>query len=398
MARAGLGARPPGPANRDFEMRVIHIVHGKANPDGHNGISRVVYHLNRQEKAQGVDSEIWGLVDDVRTHYTHRRDEHVWVECFPRVRLPFGRHEIIDRLIAEKDHIDIVHFHMIWFYDKNIIAKALNRAGIPFIITTHGTYLKPHAMTGRRRLARLLYERAYLNAATEIHAITHEEAAQLRDYGHRGPTFTAPNGIALEEVPATRRNDVLDELPRPGMARFIWIGVKRADKNIEALIRAVALMRQVLRDQFVVYLLGPNYKNNEAEYEDLARKLGVAANFRFQGPVYGKDKYDALESADVHILPSLSEVFSLAMLDAMACAKPCLVSTGCGYGPWEKDNCFISFEPTPQAIADAIAAMLARRADWPQMGRNARKVIERDLNWPAIAHTMIENYARIAAR
>jgi hypothetical protein len=32
------------------------------------------------------------------------------------------------------------------------------------------------------------------------------------------------------------------------------------------------------------------------------------------------------------------------------------------------------------------------------MGRNARKVIERDLNWPAIAHTMIENYARIAAR
>ncbi len=379
-------------------MRVIHIVHGKANPNGHNGISRVVYHLNKEERALGIESEIWGVVDDARTHYTHPRDAHVTVECFPRVRLPFGRHEIIDRLIAEKDEIDLVHFHMIWFYDKNIIASALKRAGIPYIITTHGTYSKPHAMQGRRRLARLFYERAYLNGATEIHAITDEEAAKLKDYGYRGPTFTAPNGIALDEVPERRRGDVFDALPAPGMARFIWIGVKRADKNLAALIRAVALLPEVLRAQFVVHLLGPNYKNNEAEYRALAERLGVARNFAFGGAVYDADKYDALESADVHVLPSVSEVFSLAMLDAMACSKPCLVSTGCGYGPWEGDDCFVSFAPISEAIAEAIEKMLARRADWPQMGRNARKVIERDLNWPAIARTMVGHYRRIVAQ
>jgi glycosyltransferase involved in cell wall biosynthesis len=124
----------------------------------------------------------------------------------------------------------------------------------------------------------------------------------------------------------------------------------------------------------------------------------VAGNFRFLGPVYDQAKYDALESADVHILPSLSEVFSLAMLDAMACAKPCLVSSGCGYEPWQKGDCFISFEPSPEAIAKAIEQMLARRDDWPAMGRNARAVIERDLNWLVIARTMIENYTRILNR
>lgn len=116
-------------------MRVIHIVHGKANPASHNGISRVVYHLNKQEKLQGCDSEIWGLVDDAKSHFTHVRDEFVTVECYPRVRLPFGRHQIIDNLIAQKESIDLVHFHLIWFYDKNIIAKALKKAGIPFIST-----------------------------------------------------------------------------------------------------------------------------------------------------------------------------------------------------------------------------------------------------------------------
>lgn len=376
-------------------MKVIHIVHGKANPEGHNGISRVVYHLNKQEKLLGLDSQIWAVVDDAKTNYTHTRDEHVTVECFPRVRLPIGRHQIIERLIAEKDSIDVVHFHMIWFFDKNIIAKALSRAGIPFIITTHGTYSKPHAKTGRRRVARLLYERAYLNGASEIHAITDEEAEKLKDYGYHGVTFTAPNGIALDEVPDVRKNDVLGAPPKPGMAQFIWIGVKRADKNLIALIRAVALLSKGIRNELIIYLLGPNYKNSEAEYAKLADELGVAGNFQFSGAVYGQDKYDALESADVHILPSLSEVFSLAMLDAMACAKPCLVSTGCGYGPWENDDSFLSFEPTPEAIAAAIEQMFARRADWRQMGANARTMIERDLNWPAISRTMIENYTRI---
>ena len=124
-------------------MRIIHIVHGKANPTGHNGISRVVYNLNKQEKILGVNSEIWALVDGIKTHNSHQRDEFVTIECFPRVYLPFGSHEMISRLIEEKENIELVHFHLIWFYDKNIIAKALKKAGIPFIITTHGTYSKP---------------------------------------------------------------------------------------------------------------------------------------------------------------------------------------------------------------------------------------------------------------
>ena len=134
-------------------MKVIHIVHGKANPNEHNGISRVVYYLNKYEKLKGCDSQIWAIVDGVKSRFTHRRDEFVSVECFPRVWSPWGRHEIIQELLNNKDSIDLVHFHLIWFYDKNIIAGALKKAGIPFIITTHGTYSKPHAYTGKRLLS-----------------------------------------------------------------------------------------------------------------------------------------------------------------------------------------------------------------------------------------------------
>ena len=51
-----------------------------------------------------------------------------------------GGRDIIDQIRKEKDSIDVVHFHLIWFYDKNIIMKEIKRLGIRSVVTTHGTY------------------------------------------------------------------------------------------------------------------------------------------------------------------------------------------------------------------------------------------------------------------
>lgn len=376
-------------------MRIIHIVHGKANPAGHNGISRVVYYLNKHERAQGIDSEIWGLVDEARRHFSHKRDEYVTVECFPRVRMPFVRNQIIDRLAAEKDQIDLVHFHMIWFLDKNIIAKALNHFGIPFIITTHGTYSKPHAMTGKRRIARALYELRYLDRATEIHALTREEGTGLANYGHDGPNFVVPNGIAFEEVPDTRRRDVFDDKPYKDKIKAIWVGVLRDDKNLRVLIRAVALLPKEILEDLIVIVIGPDYRGNKAKYEHLAQSLGVREHFEFLGPLYAQDKFDAVESADFYVMPSASEGMSLAVLDALICGKPSVMTMGCGMNYFLDRDFFVPCEPYAQDIARGIVTLFGRRADWPAMGANARALVDQYLNWPAIACEMIENYRRI---
>lgn len=376
-------------------MKIIHLVHGKANPAGHNGISRVVYHLNKQEKLQGVDSQIWALIDDAKSHYTKRRDEFVSVECFPRVRLPWGSHEIIERLISEKDTIGLVHFHLIWFYDKNIIAKVLRRFGIPFIITSHGTYVKQHAYTGKRLLAKWLFELNYLNMATEIHTITREEGTGLLKYGYRGRSFLAYNGIDLEEVPSLRRSDFFANKPYHDKVKFIWVGVLRDDKNLRGLIEAFSLLPEKVLEKVVCVLVGPNYKNNASKYLAFAQDLGCGNNFDYVGPLYDQEKYDAIESADLFVLPSFSEVFSLAMLDAMACAKPCLVTSGCGYNYFIEDDFFVPCEPYPQDIAYGIEDIIGRQAKWLQMGRNGRRAIEQKFNWRSISQVMISNYSRI---
>jgi glycosyltransferase involved in cell wall biosynthesis len=377
-------------------MKVIHIVHGKANPESHNGISRVVYHMNKQEKLQGCDSQIWAIVDGTKAHYTHQRDEFVTVECFPRVRLPFGRHEIIDQLFAQKGSIDLVHFHLIWFYDKNIIAAALKKAGIRFIITTHGTYSTRHAYTGKRLLAKWMFELDYLNQATEIHVVNREEGTGLQKYGYIGSSFVAHNGIDLEEIPCQRRKDFFADKPYHDKVRLIWVGVLREDKNLSSLIQAVAMLPDGLREQFVCVLVGPDYRGNAERYMMLARELGCANNFDYIGPLYDREKYDAIESADIYVMPSFTEGFSMSLLDAMACAKPSLLTSGCSMNYFHNFKFFLRCEPYAQDIARGIEEIFQQKSGWSAMGSNARKLVEDHLQWEKITKGIIKDYQRIS--
>ena len=376
-------------------MKIIHIVHGKANPQEHNGISRVVYHLNKHEKLKGCDSQIWSIVDGVTSHFTHERDNFVTIECFPRVYFPFGRHEIIERFIQEKKSIDLVHFHLIWFYDKNIIAKALRDIGIPFIITTHGTYSKPHAYTGKRLVAKWLYELDYLNMADEIHVITREEKTELQLYGYRGKSFVAYNGVELEEIPVEFNSHYFSDKPYSGKIKLIWVGVLRADKNLSSLIRAVAMLPLEIQEKFVCILVGPDYRGNAKKYISLIRELNCIDNFDYLGPLYGQEKYDAISSADLYIMPSFSEVFSLSVLDAMACEKPSLITNGCGYKDFIKEDFYVGCEPSSHDISLGLKELFLRERDWSKMGLNARRMILEKFNWPTICDVMLENYSRI---
>ena len=379
-------------------MRVIHIVHGRCNPNEHNGISRVVYYLNKYEKLAGIQSEIWAVVDKTNTHYSYPRDEFVTVECYPRV-IPgvFKTYEIINALKAEKDTIDLVHFHMIWFYDKNVIAKELNALKIPYIITTHGTYSTQHAYTGKRLIAKSLYELDYLKKATAIHIITREEGTGLQKYGYSGPVVLAYNGVEADEIPSRYNHEFFAEKPYRSKIKLGWVGVLREDKNLMSLIKAVAMLSDEKRKQFVVVLVGPDYRGNAAKYLNYADELGCRDNFDWIGPLYNQEKYDAIYNFDAYIMASFSEGFSMAILDAMACGKPCLLTRGCSmtYFNYPPRDFFVMCEPYPYDIARGINELLNKKEQWSEMGQHAKQWVQSDFNWEKIVQTMKHNYEQV---
>lgn len=380
-------------------MKVIHIVHGKVNPTSANGISRVVYYLNKYEKLAGIDSQIWAIVDGQKTHMSYKRDEYVTVECFPRVTF-WGGHDIIKRLEAEKDSIDIVHFHLIWFYDKNIILKAVKRLGLRSVVTTHGTYSNPHAYTGVRLIARSLYELKYINMMDECHILTREEGTGLRKYGYTGKSFVAYNGFEPNDMPSAEKVNrcFFKDYPFHNKKILTMISVLRSDKNIDLILHAISMLSENQKKNLAFVLIGPDNKGNAARFEALAKKLGISDNFYWIGPLYKDDKYNAMLSSDGYIMASDSEGFSMSIIDAMACGMPMILTAGCNMKYLSNEPFYLMCEPYAQDISRSIEYFLSNPEEMKMLGTNARLVCEKELHWSNIAENMIKNYKRIAKK
>lgn len=376
-------------------MRIIHIVHGKVNPNSANGISRVVYFLNKHQKALGLQSEIWAFVDGQKSHETYVRDEYVTVELFPRLNLLSRNHPMIERFTKEKDSIDIVHFHMIWFTDKNILAKQLNLLKIPFIAMTHGTYSKPVSYKGKKQIARYLLECPFLNRASAIHALTPEEITYLTKYGVDRPSFVIPNGIDINQIPLNIRSDYFADKSYSNKIKIGWIGVFREDKNLDLLAKACSLLPKEIRDLCHFVLLGPDHKSFKNKLAKQIKGFGCESSFEILDAVYNEEKYSALNSFDLYIMPSSSEGMSMAILDAMALGKPCILTRGCNMTYYYNRNFYEMCECIPQEIAKAIVKMVQKKDKWSEMGTAAKKLINDEFNWDIIAQNLTINYQEI---
>ncbi|HUS24861.1 MAG TPA: glycosyltransferase family 4 protein [Candidatus Binatia bacterium] len=165
-----------------------------------------------------------------------------------------------------------------------------------------------------------------------------------------------------------------------GIVRLAVVGrlepySKAQDLLLEALAGEKWRQRPV---QFLFYGDGPL----KGYLRDLARHYGVT-NAIFAGTV---DDIPQLWSRHhALVLTSRIEGMSLAAIEAMLCARPCIVTqvAGCE-GELVQDGLtgFVAAAPTAALIDDALERAWAQRGRWEEMGRRAaqhvRTIIPRD--------------------
>lgn len=85
-------------------------------------------------------------------------------------------------------------------------------------------------------------------------------------------------------------------------------------------------------------------------------------------------------NADCLLLPSFSDPSPLSLVEGCFCQMPLLVSNRCG-NHYETVNHGVNgfvFDPgDTDSIRTAFEGMMARRADWPKMGEESRRLFER---------------------
>lgn len=171
--------------------------------------------------------------------------------------------------------------------------------------------------------------------------------------------------------------------PEPGRRRerFVltvaWLGAENATrKGIPEIIRSAALVRQRLPD--VRFVIAGERGAGFEPLRMLADELGVGDIVDFRGMVTVERKIDLMRSCGVYLQPSRFEGFGLAVLEAMSCGAPLVVSNGGALPEVVSDAGVVLSCTSPQAIADALCDLLddpIRAAEYRERAR-ARAVKE----------------------
>jgi glycosyltransferase involved in cell wall biosynthesis len=253
-------------------------------------------------------------------------------EVFPMEFAPMALSLGLARAMKECADVDLVHIHMLYRFPQAAAAAFARWHAIAYCVQPHGALEPVLFHKPERRLAKRLYERAVelpnlRRAAGLIYTAPGERDAV--DFLHLpAPAYIVPNGVALADFPA-------NELTEGFRARHgledselvVWMGRLVPVKGLGILCRAFAVIAQD-RPKAMLALVGPDSEGHGAALKRMIGELGIAGRVIFTGLLEGADKLCALAAADLFVLPSYTENFGLAAVEAMAMSRPVIVSTG----------------------------------------------------------------------
>jgi glycosyltransferase involved in cell wall biosynthesis len=177
---------------------------------------------------------------------------------------------------------------------------------------------------------------------------------------------------------------------RPGTRLIGMMGNVRAPKGHEYFIRAARTIADRHPNTYFV-ISGDLHKTLAPPLFKLVSELGLQNQLKFLE--YREDVPRILADLDIFVLPSTSEGFPLAVLEAMACAKP-IVATRCGGAEEMVDDGRTGFT-VPVANAPAIASRVIDFLDQMEMGTSMGMAAKLRVESEFSVQAMVRNYERL---
>jgi glycosyltransferase involved in cell wall biosynthesis len=202
-----------------------------------------------------------------------------------------------------------------------------------------------------------------------------------------------PNGVDLapfEDLPA--RSELEREHPElRGKFVLLFFARLHVKKGLDLLAEA---MRGVAPERPDLHLLLAGSEDGAgAPFLARMREYGLSGRVTYLGHVSGESARRTWAAADAFVLPSYSEGFSMAILEALACRLPCLITTACYFPEVAAAGGAVVVEPTPEDVTRGLREMLEREPEErTTLGRNGRRLVEREYTWDCQAERLAAIY------
>lgn len=282
---------------------------------------------------------------------------------------------------------DVFHTNCCWLPLSAMTLMWAKKLGYSTVYTPHGM-LEPWIMQrhywSKKFPALLLFQRKGIVKADMIHATAESEKQNLLRLGYNEKIEVIPNCVEVDKI--------VMKTSWERKKKILFLSRVHVKKGINFLIEAVAQLKGELQG-YIVCIAGEGDESYVAELKQQTLLLGVSHLIHFVGGVYGDQKWELYQEADVFVLPTHSENFGIVVLEALASGTPVLTTKGTPWKELEDCHCGWWIEVGTKALVKALRDFLQfSESELEGYGRRGRELVEERYSTKAVASQFFEMY------
>ncbi|MFH1192471.1 MAG: glycosyltransferase family 4 protein [bacterium] len=303
------------------------------------GINETAYYFSRELVKMGNDiTVITPLYDN-----TLKNEEEMYGFKIKRIKpfLKCGNAAFIPKLWKEIGNFDVIHLHYPFFGAAEIvwIKKVFTKKKTPLVITYHmdvvgNGLLKSISAFHTKFIMPRILKRANIITFSSLDFYNNSNAKKINL--KKDNIIELPFGVdANLYKPIEKDKNIMYKYGLENDDKIILMvgGIDKAHyfKGVDYLFKAFKILvnqysEQWTKNQLKIVIIGEG--NLKKYYENLAGQLGIEDKIIFAGRASDEQKIKLLNISYMSVLPSIdkSEVFGIVLIEAMACAKPVIVS------------------------------------------------------------------------
>ena len=306
--------------------------------------------------------------------------------------------ELYTWIKAHGNEYDIIHIHGVWHFAG--VAPYLAGIETAKCITTHG--LLDHWTIGKgywkKYLFGLLFQKRIIKNTDLIQINNTDEQDDLKRFlGFEHPNVKIiPNGMNLQDFSILpTKGTFRDKFQIPNDKKIIlFMSRINLKKGLDLLLPAFQEVTSQRSDCLLI--LAGSDDGYLSETQRFIKEKSLEKSIKLVGMLTGNDKLAALADADIFVLPSHSEGFSIATLEALISGVPSLLSDRVGFGQAIREtNAAHLVELTEESITKGLIQMLDNQEYCKTLSKNGINLVKNSYDIKLVAKQLFVEFEKI---
>lgn len=392
-------------------MKILQVTSTFYPAWAYGGIARIVYELSRGLVAKGHEVTVYTTdVYDRKRRLNIGKDNPVDIEGIKTYYFKnisnklaydyrfFLTPKIISVAKKEISSFDVIHLQEYYAFQNVIIHHYARKYNIPYILNAHASFCPAHRRqkSKAKNVFTRLFGKRILSDLSKAIALTPEEKNQFLMVGiDKDKIKIIPNGIHLSEFASLPHKGAFKEkysIPK-NTKIILFLGRLHKIKGLDLLVRSFYRLAKSMSDIKLV-IVGPD-EGHLSVINRLVKKLGLEKKVLFTGGVYQKEKFSAYVDADVFVLSSYSEGFSITVLEACASGTPVVITDYCNIPEVADYKTGFVVKCDENEIGKALYEILSNNELRKKFSENGKIMVKEKFTWDKIIGQVEEVYKEV---